>query len=132
MPISRLKVGTSLTRSPSIRISPPSGLKKPAAKFSSVVFPQPEGPSSVMNSPRLTASETSCSATVLPNCLVTALKRTATSPFVAVDAGSVTAALSAVLFNVQHLAQPEERVGENDQPGGADDVHHRKGGHRRI
>ena len=42
--------GRSLIRLPSNRMFPSSGVSKPAIKRSIVVFPQPEGPSSVMNS----------------------------------------------------------------------------------
>ncbi len=48
----RLFGGRSVTGSPSIWISPSSGYSKPAIMRSSVVFPQPEGPSSEKNSPR--------------------------------------------------------------------------------
>src|SRR6185295_7328149 len=42
-----------------MRIAPASGCSKPARSRSSVVLPQPEGPSRVRNSPGRTSSETS-------------------------------------------------------------------------
>src|SRR5215831_15622194 len=54
--------GSSFTRRPRIRISPASGWTNPAISRSSVVLPQPEGPSSVANSPSGTASDTSATA----------------------------------------------------------------------
>ena len=45
-------------------VTPPDdGVSKPPMMFSSVLFPQPDGPSKLTNSPRLTSSETSSSAT---------------------------------------------------------------------
>jgi hypothetical protein len=57
-----------------------------------------------MNSPRLTESETSFSAIALPNRFVTASKPTATSSRFEIEACRATA-LSATLFNIQHLAE---------------------------
>ncbi|MGX1013229.1 hypothetical protein AB7M69_007586 [Bradyrhizobium japonicum] len=51
---------------PPSRMSPRSGWTKPAMDISSVVLPEPEGPSSVRNSPRLTVRDTSFSAAKSP------------------------------------------------------------------
>src|SRR5574339_1114299 len=55
----------SMRRSPK-RIRPRSRSLKPATMRSSVVLPQPDGPSSVKNSPSRTASETSSMARTSP------------------------------------------------------------------
>src|SRR4051812_22951507 len=51
MPRSRLCTGARVIGSPSTRTSPLVGLTSPAMQRSSVVFPQPEGPSRATNSP---------------------------------------------------------------------------------
>ncbi len=48
------------------RISPLVGAVKPAIAISMVVLPEPDGPSSVKNSPRATVSDTSSSAVAVP------------------------------------------------------------------
>src|ERR1700693_1557317 len=59
------------TRSP-IVIVPEVGLSSPATSLSAVVFPQPEGPTRIRNSPSSIFSERSCSATTsLSNHFVT-------------------------------------------------------------
>src|SRR5580658_6996640 len=123
MPASRLYGGTSLMRSPPMRMSPPSGLKKPAIRLSTVVFPHPDGPSRVMNSPRLIDSDMSCSATTAPNRLLTRAKHTASSPGFCI---------SAMLLDIKDLVEAEERIGKREQGGGGDDVDHRQCGHRGI
>ena len=45
--------------------------EEPRARLRTVVLPQPDGPSSVMNSPRRIANEISCSAVTSPKRLVT-------------------------------------------------------------
>ena len=56
---------------PSISISPAVGSSKPASMRSSVVLPQPDGPSSEKNSPRRMSNETSSTALTGPKCLET-------------------------------------------------------------
>ena len=63
--------GTPVTSTPSTRIVPASGSSKPPIIRSSVVLPQPEGPSSEKNSPRRIASVTSSTATKSPKRLLT-------------------------------------------------------------
>src|ERR1700691_2696737 len=119
----------SFMRSPAIRISPLSGPRNPAARLSSVVLPQPDGPSRVMNSPCLIDIDTSSSAVVSPKRLVTASNRTAPSAWGAIDPCGAFAPLSAALFNVQHLAEPQTRIRENNQRGSSRDVHDGERGH---
>src|SRR5262245_35932851 len=71
MPTSRLCGGASeMSRSPN-QISPQSGRMKPASTINSVVLPEPEGPSSVMNSPLAISRPTLSRAFVRPYVLVT-------------------------------------------------------------
>src|SRR5258708_5276300 len=112
MPMSRSEVGTSVTSAPSMNSSPASAERKPATRLSRVVLPQPEGPSSVMNSPRCILSEASRNATVSPKRLVTPSRRTAMSALGIRSAGIV---------DIQHPAKTEERVGQRQQQRGADD-----------
>src|ERR1700704_201984 len=135
IPLSRRWGGTSVTRRPSIAISPPSGTRKPATRLSSVVLPQPEGPSSVISSPRRTSNDTASRAVVLPKRLVTPSSCTAmSSPFdrlvaVATDAEG---GHSAGLLNVQYLCETKENVGKRQQRRGGNDVHDRYRGHRGV
>ena len=55
-------------RRSSSQMPPPVAGSSPARQFSVVDLPQPDGPSSAMNSPRLTVSDTSCNAFMVPNC----------------------------------------------------------------
>ena len=55
--MSRLKGGSGVIGVPSIRISPDVGRSKPAIMRSVVVFPEPEAPSKVRNSPAAMSSE---------------------------------------------------------------------------
>src|SRR5262245_46012952 len=127
MPISRRWVGRSVTRRSSIAISPRSGVKNPATRLSSVVLPQPEGPSSVISSPRRTLSDTSSSAVISPKRLVTPSKRTALSSLFGAEGGR-----SAGMLNVQHLSETEEDIGEDQQDRRRHDIHHRDRGHRGV
>src|SRR6516164_11322084 len=134
MPISRRYAGTSVIRWPSTAISPLSGIKKPATRLSSVVLPQPDGPSSVISSPRRTSSETSSSAVSLPKRLVTPSSTTAISPFarVAGVAAAAESVASAGMLNVQHLCQAKEDIGQRQQRCGDHNVHDRYRRHRGV
>src|SRR5215203_2830234 len=66
---SRSRGGTSLTRLPSIKISPDVGSSRPATMRIVVVFPQPEGPSSTRNSRSAMSRLRSCTAAKLPKRL---------------------------------------------------------------
>src|SRR5262249_50419357 len=127
--------GTSVIRWPSTAISPLSGIKKPATRLSSVVLPQPEGPSSVISSPRRTSSETSSSAVILPKRLVTPSSSTAISaaPFARVAVAAAAESLpSAGRLNVEHLCKAEEDVGQRQQRCGDHNVHDRDRRHRGV
>src|SRR5438128_9665002 len=131
MPISRRYAGTSVIRWPSMAISPLSGIKKPPTRLSSVVLPQPDGPSSVISSPRRTSSDTSSSAVVLPKRLVTPSSSTAISapPFARVAAGAESLPSTGML-NVQHLCEAKEDVGQRQQRCRDHNVHDRDRRHR--
>src|SRR5437868_15544893 len=65
--MSRLKGGSAPIGVPAIRISPAVGGSKPAIIRSVVVFPEPEAPSSVRNSPAAISRESSSTARKSPN-----------------------------------------------------------------
>src|SRR5438045_6657088 len=67
----RSRGGRSDTSRSPMRTVPPSIRSRPARQRSSVVFPQPDGPSRTMNSPSRTSRSKSLSATVLPKTLRT-------------------------------------------------------------
>src|SRR2546425_2178231 len=71
MPICRWLDGTCVITSPPSSTSPVSGAANPATRRSSVVFPQPDGPSRVTRRLAGTAYEMSSMAVVPPNRLVT-------------------------------------------------------------
>src|SRR5579864_7089962 len=64
--------GTWVTSLPSMTMRPWSGVSNPAISRSSVVLPQPDGPSSANNSPSSTDSDTPSTAAIAPNFLPTA------------------------------------------------------------
>src|SRR5262245_50911300 len=68
---SRSRGATSLTRVPSIRMSPEVGSSSPAIMRMVVVLPQPEGPRRTKNSRSAMSSERSCTATKLPKRFAT-------------------------------------------------------------
>ena len=66
MPTPRAWGGSISTwRSPKVRL-PSSGRTKPARTISSVVLPEPDGPSSVTKSPAAMCSDTPSSAVTAP------------------------------------------------------------------
>ena len=67
----RFSGGVDFRSTPSRTIDPVSGRSNPAIIRSNVVFPQPEGPSSVKNSPAFTEKLTSSTATKSPKRRVT-------------------------------------------------------------
>src|SRR5215218_7369897 len=68
--MSRLNGGRAAIGSPPMRISPAVGGSKPAIIRRVVVFPEPEAPSSVRNSPDAMSSERSSTAANSPNRFV--------------------------------------------------------------
>src|SRR5436305_11424640 len=67
MPVLRRCGGSVSIRLSPKRISPALRSAKPAIVRNSVVLPQPDGPSSVKNSPSAISSETSSTARTVPN-----------------------------------------------------------------
>ena len=61
MPMFRLCGASVMISRPSTRMLPLLGRTKPATAISSVVLPEPDGPSRVRNSPALTDTATSSS-----------------------------------------------------------------------
>ena len=68
--------GTPAMSSPSSRMRPSLGVSKPASMRSSVVLPQPDGPSSAKNSRSKMSSDSRSTATTPPKRLLTASNRT--------------------------------------------------------
>ncbi len=62
--MSRLSGGASVMSRPPMRTAPAATGTKPDTQRSSVVFPQPEEPSSATNSPGATSSDTPLSTRV--------------------------------------------------------------------
>ena len=71
MPVLRLCGGSVSMRSSPNRMRPVSSSQNPATIRSSVVLPQPDGPSSVKNSPSRTAIDTSSTARTAPKVRAT-------------------------------------------------------------
>src|SRR5262245_51579535 len=76
----RKRVGTESASFSSIHTFPEVGCSRPAMIRSNVDLPQPEGPTIVTISRSSIASETSCSATLLPYRRLTFSKRMADMP----------------------------------------------------
>src|SRR5690348_9594 len=125
MPRPRRFAGTLILRSeensvdPFTTIEPESGSSRPLTLRSSVVLPQPDGPSSVKKSPSFTCSVTLSTALTRPNCwarvgsyvLISAWMSSMAIPSVAVCRGSRCAAPAARL-RLGLLARRCEHVGE--------------------
>ena len=71
MATSRSKGPRSLTTRPPMRTSPEVASSRPAMMLSVVVLPQPDGPSSVTNSPSSMRRSTSLQASTAPKDLQT-------------------------------------------------------------
>src|SRR4051812_663774 len=96
MAISRSFGGTLLTMRPPIFTSPPEISSRPATMRSSVLLPQPEGPTSTQNSPSAIDTSTPCTTWVEPNDLRTALRETAAMRLVYLGLGDGGGALEEV------------------------------------
>src|SRR6476659_6535898 len=109
MPIDRRYGGSFDSGLPSSRISPSVGVSKPASIISVVVLPDPDGPSSVRNSPRW-MSRSRCSTTrVTPSyVLPMPTKRTIGSDMLAAVDGNLRA----------RQVRRARRAQELDQVGG--------------
>src|SRR3954453_13617681 len=88
----------SLTRRPSIRISPAVISSNPAMRLSVVDLPQPDGPSRVMNSPSGTVKFTPEQASTPPYRFVTSISSTLDNGFSQLSA--ISYQLSALEFEV--------------------------------
>src|SRR5438105_13089191 len=77
MAMSRSLDSMSLTTLPSMAISPPEISSRPASIRSSVDLPQPDGPTSTMNSPLWMSNSMPCMTRVAPYFFSTARKETA-------------------------------------------------------
>src|SRR5947209_11121199 len=118
----------------SMRIVPASGIRNPATRLSNVVLPPPDGPSSVRISPCATSNVASLSATTSPKRLLTPAicrKPAAARAGACVSPGS-NVALSADIFNVENLAEAEERICDDQQRRSRHDIHDRHRRHRGI
>src|SRR5258708_5815278 len=92
---------------PAIRMSPLSGSSKPAIIRSMVVLPQPDGPSSVQNSPSPTANDASESAATSPNCLETPAQSTIVAGVMAsATARELASGLALRGDDLSHLLRP--------------------------
>src|SRR5688572_18955872 len=98
MPMSRFQTGVAVTSSPLMCTLPRSGMTKPAIMRSSVVLPDPDGPSRLVNRP--------ASKSMLTR------SRTVTGPYVL-----VTPATSTALMRAPETGQPGKSEDENH--GGA-------------
>src|SRR5215470_6800778 len=90
MPTLRLNGGSNVTRAPSIHTSPSVGTAKPAMHASVVVLPDPDGPSSVRNSPGRAVRVTPSTARVAPKVLTRPSMRTS-APLAARSLGTAAA-----------------------------------------
>ena len=72
--VGRRFAGTSLTVAPRMRISPEVGVSSPASMRSSVVLPEPDGPTMVKNSPSATSRSMPSTAVNVPKDLGQAAK----------------------------------------------------------
>src|SRR5258706_10610310 len=96
MAISRSFGGTWFTTRLPILTSPPEISSRPAIMRSSVLLPQPEGPTRTQNSPSAIETSTPCTTSVEPNDLRTALKVTAAMRLVYLGLGDWLGALEEV------------------------------------
>src|SRR5687768_18451339 len=103
--MSRRNGGRPATGRPLMKISPALGGKKPAIRPSVVVLPQPEGPSSVMNSPSRTSRSMPATATVDPYFFSMPARRSSDTLAAAVD----------------EVAEPGEALDHRDEDQGQED-----------
>src|SRR5436190_21054158 len=83
----RSAAGTSLTRAPSMRISPPVAVSSPQIRRSSVDLPQPDGPTNTANSPSAISKSTPWITCVAPNALPTFASSSRAIGVLLLDAG---------------------------------------------
>src|SRR5262249_5652178 len=92
------------TRSP-IKIRPLETRSSPASIRSAVLFPQPDGPTSTMNSPSAISSSRSLTARVSPNFFVTCSKVTL----------ATRSGLPGWILRQGEMRRHEERVGDRER-----------------
>src|SRR3954469_12318447 len=103
--------------SPPRVMRPASGCSKPAIMRSVVVLPEPDGPSSVKNSPSPTTTSTSCTATTSPYVLRRPSARTSAANRALQD---VEAALELLVADRERHEDPDhvavDPAGEQHEP----------------
>src|SRR6202022_2065759 len=114
----RSRGGRSETSRSPIRTAPPSIRSRPARHRSSVVFPQPEGPSRTMNTPSRTSRSTSLSAIVFPKILRTDSNAT-------LDMFSSPARSPQIEQVLAHEEDEEERGNDHEETAGEPEVERR-------
>src|SRR4051812_20444424 len=108
--------GTRVTSSPWMRIVPALGVSKPAIIRSSVVLPQPLGPSSANSSPRPIESVTPSTATTSPKRLVTSWISTLGSPCQGGTTASGPGRQSRLAQNPRYLSFQNREIVERSEP----------------
>src|SRR6185312_4492214 len=102
---------------------PESGRSKPAISRSVVVLPEPDGPSSVKNSPASISRSTPATATTSPYVLRTPRSRTSTAPGIVADRPLVSGSVRVAKRFLQE-AEPalQQFVVDRERHEDADDV----------
>src|SRR5579859_1772464 len=129
IPTLRRRTGIDRKSSPSKRTSPASGRSRPASTRSSVVLPEPEGPSSARNSLSRACSETSFSAGNRPNDLETPLisSDSGEAPFAAAPLAEKRS-VSAVGCEFSGMSPFESGLeDQGDEPEGGQETGRREG-----
>src|SRR5205809_1011013 len=114
----RSRGGRSETSRSPMRTVPPSIRSRPARHRSSVVFPQPDGPSRTMNSPSRTSRSTSFSAVVFPKTLRTDSKAT-------LDISGSPSRSPEIEQVLAHEEDKEERRDDHEEAAGEPEVERR-------
>src|SRR3954464_5641807 len=103
------------TSIPPSSIRPPSGRSKPAIRRSVVVLPEPEGPSSVKNSPRRTSRSMLSTAITPPYALRTPASRMSSSRAATAATGSAGASAAMVERLLEDVEPAAELVVGRDE-----------------
>src|SRR2546421_7469344 len=102
---------------------PSSGRSKPAISRSVVVFPEPDGPSSVKNSPASTSRSTWSTATTSPYVLRRPERRTSNAAEIVPVAGGRSGSVCVANRLLQQVESAlEQRVVDRERHEDADDV----------
>src|SRR5689334_14761034 len=108
----------SLTRCPPMRSSPSVMSSRPAIMLSVVDFPQPDGPTRMMNSPSAISTLTSCTARAPSGYLLVTLSRT------------ISAMCNSPLDGAGGQARDDAALEEQHEEDDRDRDDHRRGGDR--